>query len=130
MNILTKKLLEYIHKNTNYHNKFARLKFTCFGKEVNNLICKEEIERDYIDAKKAGEILHLSPSRISRLCSAGRFKGAFKNGGSWLIPHKAVLEHTHLPPGPKPTRLTPEQTKEVISEALGQTKEGDTHDQQ
>lgn len=94
------------------------------------MIHKDEIERDYVDAKKAGEILNLSPSRISRLCSAGRFKGAFKNGGSWLIPRQAVLEHTPLPPGPKPTSLTPEQTKEVISEALGLAKEGDTHDQQ
>ena len=94
------------------------------------MIHREDIEHDYIDAKKAGEILKLSPSRISRLCSAGRFKGAFKNGGSWLIPRKAVEEHTPLPPGPKPTGLTPEQTKEIISEALEQAKEGDTNDKQ
>lgn len=66
------------------------------------MIYREEIERDYIDAKKAGEILNLSPSRVSRLCSSGRFEGAFKNGGSWLIPRKAVENHTKLAPGVKP----------------------------
>lgn len=94
------------------------------------MINREEIEHDYIDAKKAGEILKLSPSRISRLCSAGRFEGAFKNGGSWLIPRKAVEKHTPLPPGPKPTGLTPEQTKKIILKALEQAKEGDTNDKQ
>ena len=67
----------------------------------NKMINQEEIERYYIDAKKAGEILNLSPSRISRLCSQNRFEGAFKNGGSWLIPIKSVSEHKPLPPGPK-----------------------------
>ena len=94
------------------------------------MIYREEIERDYIDAKKAGEILKLSPSRISRLCSSGRFEGAFKNGGSWLIPIKAVKEHTHLPPGPKSQNITSEQAKALISEALKKSKEGNNHDKQ
>ena len=88
------------------------------------MIHQEEIKRDYIDAKKAGEILKLSPSRISRLCSGGRFKGAFKNGGSWLIPLKSVLEHEPLPPGPKPI-------SSVINNALKEAdnlKKGDSHD--
>ena len=65
------------------------------------MIAQEEIEREYINAKQAGEKLGLSPSRISRLCSSGRFEGAFKAGGSWLIPRKAVDDHEPLPPGPK-----------------------------
>lgn len=84
------------------------------------MIHQEEIERDYIDAKKAGEMLKLSPSRISRLCSGGRFKGAFKNGASWLIPLKAVLEHEPLTPGPKPQK--PVNGKETLERVLEELK--------
>ena len=66
------------------------------------MIAQAEIEKDYYTAKQASEILGLSPSRISRLCSSGRFQGAFKAGGSWLIPREAVDTHKPLPPGPKP----------------------------
>ena len=68
------------------------------------MINQEEIEKNYIDAKKAGEILDLSPSRISRLCSSNRFEGAFKAGGSWLIPRNAVVNFKRLRPGVKPQR--------------------------
>ena len=66
------------------------------------MINQDEIKRDYIDAKEAGLILDLSPSRISRLCSSGRFNGAFKTGGSWLIPRKSVENFERLRPGVKP----------------------------
>ncbi len=66
------------------------------------MISRKEIEQDYTNAKQTGEILKLSPSRISRLCSQGRFKGAFKAGGSWLIPKIAVENFERLSPGIKP----------------------------
>ena len=55
---------------------------------------------------------------------------AAKIGWSWVIPKVAVENFKPHKRGPKPTRLILEQTKEIISEALEQTKEGDTHDQQ
>ena len=90
------------------------------------MIAQEEIERDYIDAKQASIQLGLSLSRISRLCSSGRFEGAFKAGGSWLIPRKAVEEHEPLPPGPKKNYY-------ILTQAINKAenlKEDDNNDQQ
>ena len=81
------------------------------------MINQFEIERDYIDARTAGKLLELSPSRISRLCSGNRFIGAFKAGGSWLIPRVAVENFTRLKPGPKPK--TPSD-REIWANALTQ----------
>ena len=89
-----------------------------------------EVMKDYIDQVTAAKMLNISQSRISQLCTEGRFKGAAKIGWSWVIPKVAVENFKPHKRGPKPTRLILEQTKEIISEALEQTKEGDTHDQQ
>ena len=81
------------------------------------MIAQDEIEKEFFTAKQAGETLGLSPSRISRLCSAGRFEGAFKAGGSWLIPRKAVDTHTPLTPGPKPRG---QDEKELLLQAINE----------
>ena len=65
------------------------------------MVTKEELEKDYIDAGEAKSILGLSGSRMSRLCTGGRFPGAFKFGSIWIIPREAVLNHTKLKPGAK-----------------------------
>ena len=88
------------------------------------MIVQEEIERNYMDAKQAGIRLGLSPSRISRLCSSGRFIGAFKISGSWLIPKKAVETFEPLPPGPKPAHRI---LTNAINEAFN-LKEGALND--
>lgn len=51
---------------------------------------------EYITASEAMEILGLSRSHVSRLCTAGRFEGAQRLGNMWLIPRKAVEEHKPL----------------------------------
>ena len=66
------------------------------------MITEEEFNETYINATKASKILSLSVSRISRLCSGGRFEGAFKNGSSWIIPKVAVMNFTRLKRGVKP----------------------------
>ena len=68
------------------------------------MITQDEIEKNYIDAPEAAKILHISNARVRRLCLDGRFEGAFKAGSSWLIPRKAVENHTSLPPGPKTSK--------------------------
>lgn len=94
------------------------------------MISQQDIEKDYVNAKKAGEILNLSPSRISRLCSQGRFIGAFKAGGSWLIPRKAIETHKPLPPGPKSQEFKDSHFLATIINEANNLKEDDNHDQQ
>ena len=67
------------------------------------MVTKEDLEKDYIDAGEAKKIL-LSGSRMSRLCTGGRFPGAFKFGSIWIIPREAVKNHTKLKPGAKKGR--------------------------
>ena len=87
---------------------------------------QKEIEEEYYTALQAGAKLNLSPSRISRLCSSGRFEGAFKAGGSWLIPREAVEKHTPLPPGPKP--MTDREIMNISINQAANLKEGTHHD--
>lgn len=79
--------------------------------------------KDYVDQVTAAKMLNISQSRISQLCTEGRFQGASKIGWSWIIPKVAVENFQPKKRGPKPTGLTIEQTKEIISEALEQAKE-------
>ena len=65
------------------------------------MVTKEDLEKDYIDAGEAKTILGISGSRLSRLCTGGRFPGAFKFGSIWIIPREAVKNHTKLKPGVK-----------------------------
>ena len=87
------------------------------------MIDTNEIMKDYVDQVTAAKMLNISQSRISQLCTEGRFQGASKIGWSWIIPKVAVENFQPKKRGPKPTRLTIEQTKEIISEALEQAKE-------
>ncbi|MCR4817993.1 MAG: helix-turn-helix domain-containing protein [Fretibacterium sp.] len=79
------------------------------------MISKEDLEKDYIDAGEAKKILGLSGSRMSRLCTGGRFPGAFKFGSIWIIPREAVKNHTKLRPGVK--RGRPSQAKTEVPAA-------------
>ena len=95
------------------------------------MIDTSEFMKNYVDQVTAAKMLNISQSRISQLCTEGRFQGASKIGWSWIIPKVAVENFKPQKRGPKPTALTPEQTKEVISEALGQPKEDkNDHDKQ
>lgn len=94
------------------------------------MIDTNEIMKDYVDQVTAAKMLNISQSRVSQLCTEGRFQGASKIGWSWIIPKVAVENFQPKKRGPKPTGLTIEQTKEIISEALEQAKEGDNNDQQ
>lgn len=87
------------------------------------MIDTNEIMKDYVDQVTAAKMLNISQSRISQLCTEGRFQGASKIGWSWIIPKVAVENFQPHKRGPKPTGgLTSEQTKEIISKALEQAK--------
>lgn len=90
------------------------------------MINKEDIEKNYIDAVAAGEILGVTRSRVSKLCLTGRFQGAIKIGRSWIIPREAVLNHKPLPPGVKSRseRVKAEQAalREEIAAAISAAK--------
>ncbi len=77
------------------------------------MITKEDLEKDYIDAREAKTILRLSGSRMSRLCTGGRFPGAFKFGSIWIIPREAVKNHTKLKPGAKKGKRRTKTVSEV-----------------
>ena len=87
-----------------------------------------EITKDYIDQVTAAKMLNISQSRISQLCTEGRFKGASKIGWSWIIPKVAVENFKPLKRGPKSTRTTSTQTKKVILEALSEVKKDINND--
>ena len=66
------------------------------------MIPKEILERDYISAPEAGEILKLGRNQIGKLCRAGRFGGAAQIGNAWIIPREAVLNYKPGKRGVKP----------------------------
>lgn len=76
----------------------------------------KEIAKDYIDQVTAAKMLNLSQSRVSQLCTEGRFEGASKIGWSWLIPKVSVERFQPLKRGPKSTKNI--SVKEIISEVL------------
>ena len=95
------------------------------------MLTQEKLDEEYVDGPAAAKMLNVTSNQVRFLCSKGRLKGAMKLGTSgWLIPRESVLNYKPRKRGPKPTSLTPKQIKEVISEALGLVKEGDTHDKQ
>ena len=73
-----------------------------FNKKRCEMIQKDDIEKNYVNAPEAAKLLNVSRSRIGKLCLAGRFQDALKIGTSWIIPREAVLNHKPLPPGVKP----------------------------
>lgn len=44
---------------------------------------------DFLTTAEMSEIWHISPRRISLLCSEGRVEGAVKKGKTWLLPKNA-----------------------------------------
>ena len=90
------------------------------------MILKDELEKNYVTAPEAGEILGLKKARIGQLCRAGRFEGAIKVGDAWIIPRESVKNHKSLPPGVKPrkVRLAAERAA-VLAQAKGDKKLGE-----
>ena len=88
------------------------------------MILKDELEKNYVTAPEAGEMLNLKKARIGQLCRAGRFEGAIKVGDAWIIPREAVLNHEPLPPGVKPgTQTKKAKLAAECAEILKQAKE-------
>ena len=44
---------------------------------------------DYMTTIEAAKLWHITPRRISTLCTDGRIEGAVKKGNTWLIPSNA-----------------------------------------
>ena len=45
----------------------------------------------YLTTKEAGKLIGRTPNMMLKLCQDGRFSGAEKIGGCWLIPREAVV---------------------------------------
>ncbi len=88
-----------------------------------------EINNKYIDASALQKFLGLSQSRVSRLLTQGRFNGAFKFGGTWLIPKEAVASFEYKKRGPKVSaRKKYAKELEIISQLLQESKHAKTLD--
>ncbi len=85
-----------------------------------------ETRNNFVSVSEAAEILGIDRSRVGRLCREGRFEGATKIGEAWIIPREAVLNHTHLKPGPKTKAARREEDaallKAVIKGAVDEAK--------
>ena len=93
------------------------------------MLTQEKLDEEYVDGPAAAKILEVTSSQVRFLCARGRLKGAMKVGTSgWLIPRESVLNYKPRKRGPKPTGLTPEETKEVIAKALQELSRGENHD--
>ena len=88
-----------------------------------------EINDRYIDALALQKTLGLSQSRISRLLTQGRFNGAFKFGGTWLVPKEAVASFEYKKRGPKVgIKKKPAKELELLSQLLQESKHARTLD--
>lgn len=77
------------------------------GSDIGVVVIPESAAgKECITQKEAMTILHIDSARVSRLCNAGRFPGAFQVGRTWLIPRASVENYQPLPRGrqPKPKR--------------------------
>ncbi len=84
---------------------------------------KSKIENEYVTATEAGALMGVTRNRVGRLCIEGRFNGAIKMGGIWLIPREAVLSHKRLPPGVKGRAARREEDAALLSAVLAEAKE-------
>ena len=94
------------------------------------MIDEKIINEEYVDQATAAQILHVSRSRINKLCRDGRFDGAIKAGWAWLIPKIAIENFTPLKRGPKTQQ---EENQNLIANAINEAnnlKEDDIHDEQ
>ena len=67
------------------------------------MISKKDLA-EYVDMTTAASMLGVSTGRVSKLCTGGRIKGAFKFGGSWFIPKEGIEKFERLPRGVKPQK--------------------------
>lgn len=87
------------------------------------MLTQEELDKEYVDGPAAAKMLNVTSTQVRFLCSRGRLEGAMKVGTSgWLIPRASVLNYKPKKRGPKPQTPTTQQTKQMISEALEQSK--------
>ena len=77
---------------------------------MNILIDEKTIKENYVDPITAANMLHVSRSRINKLCQEGRFEGAIKTGWSWIIPRISVENFKPLRRGPKPNPQPDDKT--------------------
>ena len=68
---------------------------------------------EYLQSEKAAEILNLSVSMISRLCTNDKLPGAVKIGNTWLIPRESVKNYK---PGKKGFAVVWERRKKESGE--------------
>lgn len=87
------------------------------------MLTQEELDRDYLDSPGAAKVLNISPARIRKLCSLGRFEGALKLGTSgWLIPRQSVENYTRLARGPKSTSARRAEDEAFLKAKLEESK--------
>ena len=98
------------------------------------MITKEDIQQEYLTVSEAAQALEVNNSRIRQICIEGRFEGAFKRGGSWFIPRKAVEIYKPLTPGPRPGHppgpkiMTDREIMNIAINQAANLKEGTHHD--
>ena len=100
-------------KNT-YIN-FAVKKLYLYVKGGVNVITQEEMQQEYLTVDEAAQIRGVNSSRIRQICIEGKFEGAFKRGGAWFIPRKAVEIYKPQTPGPKPRN---QDERDLLSHAI------------
>ena len=74
---------------------------------------------DFLTVEDAAKMLSVDRTRVTLLCRQGRFPGAMKASGVWLIPRSSVENHKRLPPGAKPKTPTRADDAALIEAALG-----------
>ena len=74
-----------------------------------------KVVEDLVSIPEAADMLHIDRSRVGRLCRQGRFEGARKIGGRWVIPRESVIHFERRGPGVPPRKGV---EKELITQAL------------
>ncbi len=83
------------------------------------MITEIDIREEYYDNAGASKKLNIGGERIRQLCSEGRFEGAFKLNGGWLIPKEAVNNFQRKPRGfPKGTHRRTDKAKQEVTQWL------------
>ena len=79
---------------------------------------------DFMTVEDAAKALSVDRTRVTLLCRQGRFEGAMKASGVWLIPRSSVENHKRLPPGVRPKTPTRAEDAALIEAALKEARAG------
>lgn len=93
------------------------------------MITESELSSQFYSGPQAAKILKVNNSRIRQLCLAGRFKGAFKFGDTWLIPRTLIDKYERGKPGPKGFSTVKTQRQALLKAFIDSTKEVSINDQ-